>query len=305
MSIRTPLSTDSMQPGQAVVADRRFQRYQGKRLGIGYAFFSLYVHSIAWVIGWKRSTRYRIVPSIVLLVAYAPTVGGALAATFAPVGAQVSAGGPLLTYWDFYFFALPATYIFVAFTMPELICPDRRHGTLRMYMTSNLNPAAYVAAKVAAAWSVLSQWTVCPLIILFISYSLLGHAPVNVLDWFKTLGQIVAAGLAMAMLYATIGLALSSLTDRSSFASAGIILTFVLSGAALGILSGPLKAPGWVVLLNVNELPIDLMLHVHGAPLVRYAAVNVDTWQLEAAAAGWVVAGLAVLAYRYWGEGRK
>src|SRR5713101_835822 len=172
------------------------------------------------------------------------------------------------------------------------------------YMTSNLNPTVYLAAKVAGAWSVLVLVTVFPVIIVLASYSLFGHGPGSIIDWFKTLAEIVGAGLELAVFYGTIALAISSLTDRNSFASAGIILTFVLSGAALGILQGPLKAPDWVALLNVNLLPSEVLHRIYQAQW-NSGAANVQTWEVAAAAAGWVLAGLGVLAFRYRGEGRK
>ena len=295
MSLQTPLSTAAMQPGHAVIADRRFQHYEGDRMGVVYSFYALYLHSIGWVLGHKRSSRYQIVPVLFLASAYLPAFGFI---AFAAIP-----GLPVPRLWDFYGFTLPTIYIFLAITMPELLCPDRRHGTLRMYMTSNLNPAAYLAAKLAAAWSVLGLVTLAPVLIMLAGYTLLGHGPANVTDWFKTLGQVLASGLELAMFYGTIALALSSLTDRNSFAAAGIFLTFVLSGVSLAILQGPLKAPEWVLLLNVNQLPDELMLRTYQAPSGNPSTV--PTWQLAAAAAGWVVAGIALLAFRYRGEGRK
>jgi ABC-2 type transport system permease protein len=284
---------------QAQIADRRFQHYDGERRGVAYSFVSLLLHSIGWVLGLKRSSRYKIIPALVLLSTYLPAAAFVLVVTVAPPGT------PLPTYSDFYGFTLPAIYVFVALTMPELICPDRRHGTLRMYMTSNLNPVTYLGAKVAAAWSVLAIVTVIPVVIVLLAYSLFGHGPVNVGDWFKTLAQILGAGLELAIFYGTIALAISSLTDRNSFAAAGIILTFVLSGAALGILQGPLKAPDWVVLVNVNQLPNELVLRIYQAKRFGSSVASVPTWGVAAAAAGWVLAGLAVLAVRYIDEGRR
>ncbi|HEV2034957.1 MAG TPA: ABC transporter permease [Candidatus Dormibacteraeota bacterium] len=283
---------------QAQIADRRFQHYVGERRGAGYSFFSLLLHSIGWVLGLKRSSRYKIIPALVLLSTYLPAAAFVLVVTVAPPGT------PLPKYSDFYAFTVPAIYLFIALTMPELICPDRRHGTLRMYMTSNLNPATYLAAKVAAAWSVLAIVTVIPVVIQLLSYSLFGHGPANAGEWFKTLAQIIGAGLELAIFYGTIALALSSLTDRNSFAAAGIILTFVLSGAALGILQGPLKAPAWVLLVNVNQLPTELISRIYQLKEVGTVA-GVPTWEVAAAAAGWVLAGLAVLAIRYSAEGRR
>lgn len=284
---------------QAQIADRRFQHYEGKRLGVAYSFLRLVLHSLGWVLGLKRTSRYKIVPNLALVSVFVPASGFVIAVALSPPGT------PPPPYYSFYAFTLPAIYIFVALTMPELICPDRRHGTLRMYVTSNLNPAVYVAAKVLAAWSVLALVTVVPVMILLVTYSLLGHGPASVGDWFKTPAQILAAGLVLAIFYGTIALAISSLTDRNSFASAGIILTFVLSGAALGILQGPLKAPAWVLLVNMNQLPAEFVARIYQLNDFGMGAPKVPTWEVAAAAAAWVLVGLAVLAYRYRGEGRK
>jgi ABC-2 type transport system permease protein len=284
-----------------VVADRRFQHYQGRRLGVAYSFLSLYLHSIGWVLGLKRSARYKIVPALFLLAAFAPAAVIIVVATVAPPDTQ------LPTYSDYYAFVLPPIYLFMAITMPELICPDRRHGTLRMYMTSNLNPVSYLAAKVLAGWTVLAIVTVLPVLLLLGGYSLFGHGPGALSDAFKTIGQILAAGFELAIFYGTVAMAISSLTDRNSFASAGIILTFVLAGAALGILQGPLKAPDWVRLVNIPQLPTDFMFRIYGVPLPAADAApsNIPMWQIASAFAGWVLGGLAVLAYRYRGEARK
>ena len=284
---------------QAQIADRRFQHYEGRRLGVGYSFLRLVLHSIGWVLGLRRSSRYRIAPSLALVSAYLPVVGFVVVATVAP------AGTPLPVYSEFYKFTLPAIYVFVALTMPELICPDRRHGTLRLYTTSNLNAPVYVAAKVVAAWSVLALVTVVPVIILLVTYSLLGHGPGSFADWFKTLAEIGGAGLELAIFYGTIALAISSLTDRNSFAAAGIILTFVVSGAALVILQGPLKAPAWVLLVNVNQLPNELLGRIYQVSDAGSETAKVASWEAAAAAAAWVLLGLAVLAYRYRGESRR
>jgi len=65
-------------------------------------------------------------------------------ATIAP------AGTPLPGYSDFYGFTLPAIYVFVAITMPELICPDRRHGTVQAHLLHRHEGDARVVLRRAA-----------------------------------------------------------------------------------------------------------------------------------------------------------
>jgi ABC-2 type transport system permease protein len=282
---------------QAQIADRRFQHYEGPSLGVAYAFFALLLHSIRWVVGLKRSTRYKIVPIIVIAIAYLPSLILIVIATVAPPGT------PLPDYAGYYQFVIPSIYIFVALTAPELICPDRRHGTLRMYWTSNLGPFTYLAAKLGAIWVVLSMVTVGPVLIQLAGYSLFGHGPLGLSEGVKTFVHVVGGGLTLAVFYGSIALAVSSLTDRNSFASAGIILGFILSGAALGILQGPLKAPAWVALVNINQLPVELINRIHQSH--GFTTIDLPTWELAAGAAGWAVAAIAMLAFRYWNEGRR
>jgi ABC-2 type transport system permease protein len=280
---------------QAQVADRRFQHYEGVRLGAVYSFWTLVLHSIGWVLGLKRSTRYKVVPVIVIAIAYLPSLVLIVVTTVAPPGTTLPG------YPDYYQFVGAAIYLFVALTAPELICPDRRHGTLRMYMTSNLGPTTYIFAKLVAVWAVLAIVTTGPVLIEFAGYSLFGHGPNGLVKGLETLGEVVASGLMLAVFFGSVALAISSLTDRNAFAAAGIILGFLLTGAALLILESLLHAPDWVALFNVNQLPFQLVYRFYQSP----GTINVPTWQMAAAVAAWVVAAIGLLVIRYRTEGRR
>jgi ABC-2 type transport system permease protein len=280
---------------QAMIADRRFQHYTGPRLGVLFAFASLVRYSFGWILGWKRSVRYGLVPSIVVVAVFLPAV------IVVVVAAVVPASVTMPTYTFLYGFILTAIYLFVALTAPELICPDRRHGTLCMYITSNLNAPTYVAAKLLAVWLVLAIVTIGPVLFQFAGYTFVGRGPGSVGDGLRTLAEILGSGLTMAIFFGTLALAASSLTDRNSFASAGIILGFVLSAAAIGILQGVLKAPDWVTLLAPNQLPQEAVNRIYRGVTTH---PNLPDWEVAAACAGWVLGGLAVLALRYRSEVR-
>ncbi|HZK72956.1 MAG TPA: ABC transporter permease [Clostridia bacterium] len=280
---------------QAQIADRRFQHYVGARLSVVYSFWSLVLHSMLWVLGLKRTARYKIVPIIVVAIAFLPSLVLIVVAVVAPPGT------PLPGYAGFYQFIIAAIYIFVALTAPELICPDRRHGTLRMYMTSNLGPTTYVAAKLVAVWSILGIVTVGPVLVEFLGLSVVGQGPDGLTESLKTLGQVIGSGLVLAVFFGSVALAISSLTDRNAFASAGIILGFILTGAAFGILQGPLNAPDWVALVNVDQLPMELVFRIYQAA----STISVPTWEVAAAAVAWVVGAIGVLALRYRSWGRR
>jgi ABC-2 type transport system permease protein len=275
---------------RAVIADRRFQHYEGPRLGVLYAIGMLTLHSLGWVLGSGRSLRYKIAPSLVLGMVYFLC------------GIQIigAAYGQLTAYYRLYIVIFTALYLFVAIVSPELVCPDRRHGTLRLYMTSNLGPKGYLAAKLLAVWSVLAIMTVGPLVLMFAGYVMFNHGPADFGDAARTLAQIVGGGMVLAVFFGTLALAASSLTDRAAFAVAGIILGLALSAAAIGILQSQLKAPDWVRLVAVSELPQTIVTRIYGAKDFNYSPL--PTWELAAAAAAWVLVGIAVLVLRYRSE---
>src|SRR5258708_18997899 len=170
-----------------------------------------------------------------------------------------------------------------------------------MYMTSNLGPTTYIFAKLIAVWAVLAIVTTGPVLIEFAGYSLFGHGPNGLGKSLQTLGGVVGSGLMLAIFFGSVALAISSLTDRNAFAAAGIILGFLLTGAALGILEGPLKPPDCVALVNVNQLPFQLVFRLYQSA----GTVNLPTWQMAAAAAAWVLAAIGLLVLRYRAEGRR
>jgi hypothetical protein len=54
-----------------------------------------------------------------------------------------------------------------------------------------------------------------------------------------------------------------------------------------------------VLLVNVNQLPIELIRRIYQVNDAGSEAAKVASWEVAAAAAAWAVLGLAVLAYRY------
>src|SRR5260370_41452521 len=107
----------------------------------------------------------------------------------------------------------------------------------------------------------------------------------------QTVVEIVGSGLMLAIFFGSVALAISSLTDRNPLAAAGIILGFLLTGAALGILEGPLHAPDWVALVNVNQLPFQLVFRLYQSA----GTVNLPTWQMAAARDSMVVGAIGLL----------
>jgi ABC-2 type transport system permease protein len=132
--------------------------------------------------------------------------------------------------------------LFLAATAPELLCRDLRHNVLPLYFSRPLRRSDYVWAKIAAG--ITGIWLIYagPLLLILVS----GLFTVN--TWTEKVDELrsFAGGLALAAIYAVvyacIGLVISSFLRRRMVASAVIVGYFLITtaiGAVVRQLIGP------------------------------------------------------------------
>jgi ABC-2 type transport system permease protein len=222
------VSTDS------VIHDIGYQRYTGRRLGRGYATLSLYTHGVRSVFGLGRPAKSKIFPWAM--------VGVMVIVATVDIAVRARTGTVLLTYRQFCDRLTVPVFLFVAATAPELLCRDLRHNVLPLYFSRPLRRADYVWAKLGAAITGIWLLYAGPLLLLVVS----GLFTVD--TWTERIDEIraFAGGLALAaiyaVVYASIGLVLSSFLRRRMVASAVIVGYFLLTsavGAIVGQLVGP------------------------------------------------------------------
>jgi ABC-2 type transport system permease protein len=207
----------------ARILDRSYRAYDGPRGGVIGAMRTVTLHSMRHALGIKRRHGAKVLPVLTILLAYVPAiVFVGMVALFKSV---VVDNDVLPSYAGYYGYVTAAILIFSAFVTPELLCPDRRSGLLGMYLASPLDRNTYLLAKAAAVFAILSLVTIGPLLLLLLSYTILGEGPDSPLHWLATLGRIVAGGMCIGGLHTTLSLAISSTTTRKAAASAVIILT--------------------------------------------------------------------------------
>ena len=100
----------------------------------------------------------------------------------------------------------------------------------------------------------------------------------------------------VSLFYASLSLAISSLTDRKGFASAGIVLLAIMTqviGAVLGTENGRLVKPG--ALISVSVSPVELVQRIFDS----YSEIDASTLLVAAVVVGVIVVSLAVLFGRY------
>ena len=280
--------------GDAQIAERGFQRYEGRRSGVAGAVRSVAWESIRSTIGLGRPARYKIFPVIAVVIAYLPAI------VF--IGIAVLIPGDILEpeevadYASYYGFIILAIVLFSALVAPEVLVSDRRNGMLAMYLSTPLHRGTYLAAKAIAVASTLGLVTLGPPLLLLVGYTVEGEGPDGIANWLLVLLRIMLAGVAISAPLAALSMAASSLTDRRAFAAIGIVLLILASPILAGALvEGAELSPNWR-LLDVSTMPFELVFRIFAQPgnfpeLATLPVVLVNV--------GWVVGGLTVVWWRY------
>lgn len=277
--------------GTARIHDRGYRGYTGERTGLRGAVFTLYRFTMARVLGLRRPFRAKALPILVGALAYLPAIV-LIGLTVLIPGLNDSA---LPSYPDYYGFIIAAIVVFVAFVAPEALCPDRRNRMLGTYLASPLDRTTYVVAKLAAVTSLIAGVTLAPPLLLAVARSFQGIGP-GPGDLAVLLLRIVGSGSMLAVYFAAVSLGVSSFTDRKAFASAGMILTVIVSGAVSGAIRSDDPSRDSAALISVTAAPLELVLRIYGRAGNWPGA---PTWAVAGTVGGWTVVALAVLFWRY------
>ena len=280
--------------GGARILDQGYRGYDGERRGVGGAVRAVHRAAVQRALGLKRSARYKVVPLLVAVLSFLPAIVfvGAVALLPTSFRDELPFG-----YSDYYGYITAAIVLFVSFVTPEVLCTDRRTGMLGLYLSGPLDRLRYLLAKAAAVATVLAVVTLGPTLLLLIGFTLADTGPAGALDAARTLARIVASAAVVNIWYTTLSLAVSSLTDRRAFASAGIILTVLVSSAVVNALvENGLSAP--LRLLDLFGLPFDLVRRIYGER-GSGSITELSTASMALAATALVALFIAVLAWRY------
>lgn len=274
-----------------------YRPYEGARGGRPAAVRSLAVHSMRRALGLRRPARAKVLPVLVIVIAFLPAI--VMLGVVAAVPIDVSRVIP--GYANYYGYIDAAVILFTALVVPEVICPDRRSGMLRVYMAAPLDGTSYVLAKVLCVGAVLSAITLGPPLLLVTGLTLEGDGPGGVLDVAAVVLHMVAAALVLAAVYGSVALAASAMTDRRAVASTAVILLLLVPGITVATLVENLQSTPWLHLCDIAAVPIQLVRLIHGS--------SID-WDLPAAAlwgaaAAWTALAGTVLVLRHRSAGRR
>ena len=280
--------------GDARLFDLGYRAYDGDREPPAHAILVLAIFTLRRVLGLGRGGRHKVLPAITLTIAYLPALGSV---AFAVLSNGV-VEDDLISYGDYTFIIGSALALFAALVAPEALCPDRRTGMLGLYLAGPLDRNRYLLAKASGVAVVMLAITLGPLLAMLAAFVVAGYGP-SAGEAPKLVLQILATGVATALIYTSLALAVSSLTTRRAAAAVGVILllfvpTTVVRGA---IESG---APDALDLLSFPIVAAELAYRTFGEEADDPGPIgNLSTWAVAAGAAAIVLAGGLLCWVRY------
>ena len=285
-----------MSTGQdAQLFDLGYRSYDGVRERPARAILTLAVFTMRRVLGLGRGARHKVLPAITLGIAFLP------AFVSVAVASIVDSLRPdeLISYGDYMFIIGSALALFAALVAPEALCPDRRTGMLGLYLAGPLDRNRYLLAKAVGVVAVMLLITVGPLLFMLAAFVLAGFGP-SVGETPELLVRIFAAGIATALLYASLAMAVSSFTTRRAAAAVGVVLVLSVPVSVVRAAIDSTGAPNELDLFSFPFVAADLAYRIFGEQPDDNAPVEaLSTWVVVGGLGAAIAAGALLCWFRY------
>jgi ABC-2 type transport system permease protein len=263
MSTEAPVHPGGPAARSGTVFDIGYQSYTGQREGRNRSRLAVYKNGLRTALALGRGGRAKILPWFFIAV-----IGGIGFIMALMVGAANRMAGPgaaeqlnLPTHSDLYGIASIVLFVFAAVVGPELLCRDRREGTINLYLVRPLTGSDYIAARWLAFLTVMVATAWLPQIILLIGLSM--GAP-DTVEYFREnwldIPRFLAAGAAIGAYITSLALLTASFTTRRAIASVFLVGLFVISTPFTVGLASTLdgSAGPWVSMFNLTNIPVHV-----------------------------------------------
>lgn len=290
------MGLDGAGQGQAArIHEQGYRRYEGDRLGSRNAVRAVFLHTLRFILGFKRRFRAKVIPAGILALAILPAVGFSamlmILPNFATAMAQEILPGPEAFLGGTIFLVFIAS----AIAGPAALCGDRLHGSLAIYLASPLTRRTYLLGKGLAVFAFMLTVTLLPSLLYVLGVALSGVQTQSAVSIGTDVLQVVVAGTLAALAYSALSMAAAALTDRQG-AAAGMVVGFsMVSTIISGVLVEGLGMPEAVGLLNLNYAVVNAVLHLHVQGGESFLGMTASLL----GSLGWIAAltGLVVLRY--------
>jgi len=289
------------------VFDIGYQRYTEAREGRRRSRRAIFKDGVRIALGLGRGGRAKILPWFFIVVLSVLGLGFALVA-----GAANRLGGPgtaekvhLPSHSDYYGIASIILFVFGAVMAPELLCRDKRDGTINLYFVRPVTGGDYVMARWAAIFAVMTVAAWLPQLLLFLGLSAGDPMPIVYLQqhWIDV-PRFLLAGAAMALYVSTLSMLAASFTSRRAYASVFLVGLFVITTPFTVGLAQQIggKAGQWISMFNLTNIPVHVNDVIFGdvsqiteqAPARKLGSAILVSWYFA-----WTLVPGAVLWWRY------
>ena len=245
------------------VFDIGYQRYAGPREGRNRAVMAVYKDGIRAALGLGRGPRALVLPwafiGLLSLIALIMAMIIGAAERLAGPGAAEQANLP--GHGDYYAIASMIMFVFAAITAPELLCRDRREGTINLYLVRPMTSTDYVVARGTALFTVLTVVAWVPQLILLLGLAGGAPAPMDYLakNWVD-IPRFLVAGMAMAGFLTAISMLTASFTTRRAVAAVFLVGLFAISTPFTIGMAEEIKGPvgQWISLFGLTNIPLHI-----------------------------------------------
>ena len=196
-------------------------------------------------------------------------------------------------------------FVFASVVAPELLCRDRREGTINLYLVRPLTGSDYVAARWFAFLSVMLVATWVPQLLLFLGLCGSNIDPMHYLQqhWVD-IPKFLAAGLVMSVYVTTIAFLVASFTTRRAYAAVFLVGLFAITTPfTVGAAEEMTGVVGqWVSMFSLSNIPLHVSDMIFGktseptkeAPARQLGSAILLSWYFA-----WTFVMGAVIWFRY------
>ena len=242
----------STEPRTGNIYDLGYRGYDGARLGRRYAFLALFTYTLLSIWGIGRSWLAKLFPWGLAVIALLPAIVILAVAAVAPEEFEIARPE------EYYGFVSIILALICAVAAPDLIGRDQRHHTLALYFSRALDRTDYAAAKLGALILSLFLVLCVPQVFLQLGNAvatddLTGYLESNV----EVIPPVLASSALVALLMASLTLAISIFTSRRAFATGAVIAVFVILTVIGGVLLETLEGDSRQYSLLISPLLIQ------------------------------------------------
>jgi ABC-2 type transport system permease protein len=240
-----------------VIYDRGYRTYDGPRTGTKGARRAVYKDGIRRVLGLGRKARQKIFPWTLIsiaLIAAAVFIG----IYWAVGNIEESLQQQAPTYGQLFDFYSGISLLFIAFTGPQLLIPDRTKGVLSVYFSRPLTVDGYLTSKIGAFATVVGAIYIVPQLLLHLGLALIakeGFIP-YLGAHLDILWKVPVTTAAFVALHGALVFALSAVIDRTGIAAAAFLGILVAGGGiAARVAEASFSGAKYVSLLGLDQHP--------------------------------------------------